>query len=482
MIGRVGRLLTTGEPRGDAEGARPHPLARLLAADTPNGRRARLVLVTVAVVQALWSLGEAIRWLVTSKIYHKDFLAIYVLTRALAEGVDPFLPLDALARRFLEQLPVPVFPHPTPHPPTLGLLALLFSALPYQASAAVWMALELLCLALTLPLLTRLGGLSLPRRWFPFIFMAIVGLYPVIDHLRFGQVGIAILLLTCLMLLALQQGQSCRAGILFGLALCLKPVTWPLAVVLLLRREWRALASAALTGAALVATTALVAGPARLLAYVREVLPAVSEIYLSLPANISIWTLGYRTFIGSVDVRPTVDVLYAPPLVAASALARPIAVVMALIVLAAAVWAARSLPQPWDYALLLASSIVINPVAWMHYLVLAFLPATLMIGWLARTGFPSRPTTWALAVALLLLTPYALWDALAFRTFGHLATADMASLSFWLSLLTMMPTMAVVGLCWLLAWVGRRLALGQAVSRNASLVPSGTRPYPDVAD
>jgi hypothetical protein len=432
-----------------------HPLIRLLTAESPNGRRLRIALLTIVVVQALWTIAEVVRSAMPNQVYAKDYLAVYVLARAIAAGLDPLTPLSVLVERFVPGIPWTPFPHPTPHPPTLGLLALPLAALPYQISAAVWTAGELLCLTLTVPLLAQLGGWSLPRHRLSLVWLAVIGLWPVLVHLRYGQMGLVILLLTCLMLLALRRGQSGRAGLLFSLALCVKPVTWPLALMLLFQREWRALASAALTGASLVTATALLIGPARLMVYMRDALPMSSDLYASVPTNISLWSFGYRVFSGTVDYRVASLNLFAPPLIDAPALARPVAIGLTLAALLAVAWAARSLSARWAGGLLLGTSIVLSPIAWPHYLVLALLPVALVMGGLARAGWLTRPTTWSLVViAMLIASP--LWYALTFQIIAVPPPVNIPSASLWANLLTTMPTVAVLALCALVAWMGRQ--------------------------
>lgn len=65
----------------------------------------------------------------------------------------PYLPLSELAARVLGLLPVPLMPHPTPHPPPVGLLSLLLGLLDYIPAAVVWLAFELLCTTMALDLL-----------------------------------------------------------------------------------------------------------------------------------------------------------------------------------------------------------------------------------------------------------------------------------------------------------------------------------------
>src|SRR5439155_16737684 len=86
-------------------------------------------------------------------LYAKDFLADYVVGRALAEGVNPYAELRTLANRYIPEFPVITFPHPMPHPPPDVLLFWSLAWLDYPSSARLWLGFELVCLLAAVHLL-----------------------------------------------------------------------------------------------------------------------------------------------------------------------------------------------------------------------------------------------------------------------------------------------------------------------------------------
>src|SRR4051794_3064403 len=93
-----------------------HALGRLIGRAQQH-RVARWALVLAAVWLGVAGFRSLMASLAPDWSYRKDFLAIYVLARAIGEDTDPYLPVQTLADRYLGPLPGPVFPHPTPHPP-----------------------------------------------------------------------------------------------------------------------------------------------------------------------------------------------------------------------------------------------------------------------------------------------------------------------------------------------------------------------------
>lgn len=90
-------------------------------------------------------------------VYRKDFLPVYLQGRATAAGEDPYLPINLLAERYLGALPISVFPHPTPHPPFVGLLLAPLSGLDYLTGARLWLAMELAFLGTAICLLLHIA-------------------------------------------------------------------------------------------------------------------------------------------------------------------------------------------------------------------------------------------------------------------------------------------------------------------------------------
>ncbi len=118
-IGGLAESFCGATPRPKAAAPR-HAIGGLIWSQSRAARLLRRAAVPLAFLFGLTMLRFPMGSLVAPHVYRKDFLQEYLLARAIAEGVDPYLPIPMLADRFLGQLPVPLFPHPTPHPPTAG--------------------------------------------------------------------------------------------------------------------------------------------------------------------------------------------------------------------------------------------------------------------------------------------------------------------------------------------------------------------------
>jgi hypothetical protein len=97
-------------------------------------------------------------------------------------------------------------------------------------------------------------------------------------------------------------------------------------------------------------------------------------------------------------------------------------------------------------------SILLGPISWPHYLVLAAIPAAHAIRWLARHRLPSRETNWALMVAILLIVD---WVRVArFFAIRVPLVNGAIRLPFALAQLPLMTAVAVAALAWLVASLG----------------------------
>jgi hypothetical protein len=155
--------------------------------------------------------------------------------------------------------------------------------LPYPLTVALWYALNLACLAVSVHWLANMleeasadpAVRSHPAgctRWWSLRLWPVLACLPPVGHtLMRGQVGLLLLLLLCGAAAALFRGQSVRAGLWLAGAICLKVIPALLLLVPLVRRDWRCLRSCAMglmVGLAVV--PAAVFGPARTADYYRE--------------------------------------------------------------------------------------------------------------------------------------------------------------------------------------------------------------------
>jgi len=428
---------------------RQHVLARLLYSHSPAARWTRWVVVVLGIVLSLAYLRQyPIASLQFQWIYRRDFLQEYTLARAVADRIDPYLPTEVLAARYLGSLPHRVFPHPTPHPPPVGLLLLPLALFDYSTAALIWLGIELACLIVAVHLIGRALHVRLPMQATCGIAALLFTWYPFVVELTLGQLMVPMLALLAGAWLALRRGRSMLMGMLTGLAILLKPVPWPVLLLFVWGKDRSALFGA--TAVILIGYIAagLAIGLDKFARYFTAVLPLVNQIYHAHAWNISVFSIGWRLFEGTGS--SVLEGIVAPPAIHSAGAASLVSVALPCFVLLAACFALRR-QRALDVSLgvMLCISILVSPISWNHYLVLAVIPAAQVIHWLIRHRFPPKETNLALIVAGLLIVD---WGKLTTYLAGPGPVVEGGvAVPFGLSLLTLMPAVAVGALACLLA-------------------------------
>jgi hypothetical protein len=341
------------------------------------------------------------------------------------------------------EAPVNLLPHPLPHPPPAALLALPFGLVSYPTAAVVWFLFEAVCLGVSAFLLVR--WLFQRPRALHYLGAGILLLLwsPVKDELAVGQLMSVLLLLLTVSWLLLRQGRDLAGGILLGLVLALKLVAWPVALFLLFQRRWKALFAAG--GAFLAANLlgGLLIGFDRTVDYYLKVAGSVSLLYRAHERNFSIWTTGYRLFEGmgsSAGASVSSD-----PLVSAPGLAPFVSVGLALLLLAGSLYLAlRSRSFDASLAIVICTSIVINPVAWSHYLLLALIPAAVILKSWTSGELPPGRKPWAVAALLLLFLATGIRSLMLVVSGESINPTGLVTVSWAASLFSLSPLVAVL--------------------------------------
>ena len=183
-----------------------------------------------------------------------DFISPYLQSRALVEGLDPYSPEvvvrlwpsgEAYRPDFLDQdladgSLMEKRGVPTAYPPTCLLLLTPLAVLPWPVAHLAWLVITVV---LTLGAIWSLLAMSGFERsdWRFYVFLAFaLALAPLHTGLAAGSIVISTVAL-CGIALSLEQcGGEMVAGILFGIAVCLKPqIGLPFLAFYLLRRRWR---------------------------------------------------------------------------------------------------------------------------------------------------------------------------------------------------------------------------------------------------
>jgi hypothetical protein len=339
----------------------------------------RLWLAVFAVVAGVGTYYALSLFPSDAMIYDKDFGQEYLLARAIRAGVDPYQPIRDLAALFVQATSYLDKEHPTPHPPTVGLLALPLGYLSYPVAVRTWFVFEMVCLVAVVILLISGARLPFRVRIAPVLALALVAWAPITLELGLGQLMLPLLLGLAGAQLALLRGRSVLGGALLAITLLIKPIAWPWLIVLAWRRDFRALAATA--GVALFGgiATVIAIGVDSTSNYFFHVLPLMSAGFFREPTNMSLWTVAPRL-----------------------GLAMPNAT-LAVVVLLAATWIALRRRRLGDaLGLATVASLLTSPIMWYFYLTLALLPLGQVVAAITRRGLRASEIAAAVCVFVLL--------------------------------------------------------------------------------
>lgn len=363
----------------------------------------------------------------------KDLTQEYHLTRALLEGSNPY------ASGYL-----------TAHPPTAGLLFLPLALVQYPTAATIWFGLEIGCLILSVYMLGQDSKAHVSLLGTLAVTGLLLAWHPVVADLTYGQLGLVQLPFLAIAWRVLQQRRDSLAGLLIGIAFLIKPFLWPLALFLLLQRNWRTFGSLTVTVLLGYCITVWRIGYQAHLIYFTRTLPEVSQLYKAHVSNISLWSLGWRLFDGTGIEQVTLPT--APPLVRNPTAAQFVSIAIPLLTMLTAYLAVRRIRRTDEwFGLAICVSILVSPIAWTHYMTLATIPAAQAIRWLADRAYPRGKTVAAMVVGGLLLLPPEVAARLTYMLAPAGTTPPATSLPFLVALSQMEPALAVAALAWLVA-------------------------------
>jgi Glycosyltransferase family 87 len=357
--------------------------------------------------------------------------------KAVEHDMSPYLPLSDLAKTWLP-LWNP-YPYPSPYPPLVAVLSQGFAAVGYDNTVRINFWLEALSFGTLVLLLLRWWG----GPWYreeKLLVMAVLGTCSAFtEDIRCGQVMAMLAVLLVLAWLALRRGRDVAGGLLLGLFIAVKLIAWPLVFFLLWQRRWRAVGTAA--GVVLLANVIglAVLGWPTVLDYYARVGGSVAELWRGYEANLSAWAWGDRVFRG-VGWGYRLEPAFAAPALAAVA-----TWVFPLGLFSVGLWlAVRARAFDTAFGILCAVSILVSPVTWSFYSLLAAVPVAVLLKRLANGRV--RAETWCLAGVFLslLMAPQNFSQQIA-RAFG-----DPKVVSFAAGLLTQLPNLGLLGITWML--------------------------------
>ena len=382
------------------------------------------------------------------------------MARAILNGVNPYLPLPKLAEQWISGSGFFQLNHPTPHPPAVGLLSLPFGLLIYETSALLWLFFELLCLLASVCLILRWWEVELKPWTVIATFLFILGWGPITDDLWYGQLNSCLLLLLLCGWFALRAGSNAAGGAFIGGMVTLKLAAWPIVLFLALRRRWSGVLVSASTIFTIHLGAIIVVGSAVVKDYYFNIGPSVSSVYRGYENNFSTWTLGGRLF---AEFRHNFVTL---PLWSDPSLAQLLTyLVPAGFLVFGLALAMKAKQFDTSFGILVIVGILVNPIAWNHYLVLALIPIIIAV---RRIGAMETPQVMAIAMfviyIILCIPPGA--RVAATLLFSRQTTSNgIAVVPLWAGGITLLPAIAVLGII-LILWKTDRVALPQLLQIN----------------
>jgi hypothetical protein len=432
----------------------------------------KILLLVIAYCFSL--LGVIITYQSLRNPYLKDVRQGYLIAQAMVHGVNPYLPLPELEKLWLPEQTVTNLPHPTPHPFAVGWLCLPLVLLHYQQVAVVWIILQLSCLVFSIKLLLRVLNSALGIRYALTISFLLLGWRPLMLELWWSQLNLLLLLLFLLAWHALRRGKDNLGGALLGSLLLLKFAGWPIVLWLVLMRRWRAVWLAGVVWVVAHLLAIGLHGWGIVFDYYFKVVPQVNAIYRARELNYSAWTIGQRLFTESGYY------IVWSPLWNSQLLAKTVTILAPLTLLILALRTALRVKHfDTAFALLMGIGIVLNPIAWLHYLLLALPALVLLLRRLHGLHWPRQITcvVISLIISLSLTENFYLDLARLFAVGTNIS--GQALLHTLPALLTMIPLGALCLLLWLLV----RLDLQEdqrVAGKNIATYPSLMEPEENV--
>ena len=237
------------------------------ALDPSSLRRIVVTFLFAMIVLHAWMFFSLRREIVTG---YPDFTIFYTAGKCILQGHGRQLyDLEtqfAIQREFAAEVKHRENPLPFNHPPFEALLFAPLARLPYVAAYLVWAVFNLaLILGFWILLRPRLPSL---HGFLPALpLLAMFAFFPLIMALLQGQDSILLLFLYGLAFTALTTRRPFVAGLCLGLALFKFQLVLPFVLVLLVRRQWRAITGFVVTAFGLLLVSAAVVGWGGVLAY-----------------------------------------------------------------------------------------------------------------------------------------------------------------------------------------------------------------------
>jgi hypothetical protein len=326
-------------------------------------------MVVLWVLAGLWAL--AIFANVHARVNKWDFSHYYLSASALRHGENPYT-IDLAPMGATLGLQVDEINHAT-YPPTFLLCFEPLTLMRPAPAYWTWFGLNVLALGLAFFLLLQDDGFDFATGT---SLVALAILYPpLLNHFKFAQSQIVILVCLVLMMRSLKSGDNALAGLMLAFASLLRVFPVLMVGYRIVEKKWRALGWA-ISGLAICGLLTLAfVGVTRSLSFIGMFGLITSRHWYDQSGNLSVSATVSRIFwytFGN-SLSPALDILRR----GASAAAE-------LAILSITVRVTVSHSQKGEdldtrvFALWVVATIMLAPTAWIHYLVLLYIPYALI--------------------------------------------------------------------------------------------------------
>lgn len=421
-----------------------------------------LILLTVSRLVIIFSSFDK------ASIYSKDILQEYLMTDAVRQNKQLYRPLIDLAQESFGL--IGYFPHPSPHPPPVILLFLMFSNLKYEHVALIWLLIELIILVylaiyISRKIFSRINVLPLV-----FIIIFLLGWPPITEDLYVGQLSLLLSLLIIGFWESSIKNHDWIAGSFLGFAISLKLFLWPVLVFTLLIKRWRIFTMGLSLFFLLNIFTIPLIGFDQFLYYYSNVSSIVLPYYDRFIFNLSLWSVIARTFRGTGSILMTG--IRTPPLINYPNFESVASIILIAIIIIFCIWLSR-IKSTYDFSIsiMIIISVLISPITWIHYFILFVIPWLVSYKAIKALSFPKLETISFLVISILLFIPNNSIREILYFLSGNRLGSDIV-IPFYVASISFLPILEAIFLLLLLI---RLLILSKQKQENTSFVPGFIR-------
>jgi hypothetical protein len=212
----------------------------------------------------------------------------------------------------------------------------------------------------------------------------------------------------------------------------------------------------------------LIMGFPAVVGYYMKTGPLVASLYRAHIANFSLWSLGWKVFSGT-EAKVLVGAT-APPLLNFPELAGYVACILPLaLLILGLLWALRASDFDASYGMLVCVSLLIAPITWFHYTVLALIPLAVLFKMFIENKISDKTILIGIILFIILLLPRYTFD----YAIGLLSNNNSLSMlnhktSFWVAMIWMIPSISILGLFLLIRHIDKIYCLNSKRRVNSS--------------